>query len=111
MGNLTRNEEIVLVSILKLRTGTYGVGIRNQIRELTGEDWNYGLLYGLLDQLVRKGYLIKKEGKPLPERGGRRKMYYAISKPGRRALAEAYQLKETLWEGIAPGLIEREGTG
>jgi PadR family transcriptional regulator PadR len=111
MGNLTRNEEIVLVSILKLRDGAYGVGIKNQIRELTGEDWNYGLLYCALDQLVKKGCLIKREGKPLPERGGRRKMYYSISASGRRALAEAYELKQTLWEGIVPGLLEKGGAG
>lgn len=111
MGNLTKNEEIVLVSILKLRSDSYGVAIKNQIRQLTGEDWNYGLLYCALDQLVKKGFLIKKEGKPVPERGGRRKMYYSISASGLRALAEAYELKQTLWEGVAPGLLEKEGVG
>ncbi len=107
MGNLTRNEEIVLVSILKLRDNTYGVGIKNQIVELTGEDWNFGLLYCTLDQLSKKGYLIKKEGRPLPERGGRRKIYYSISPSGRRALAEAYVLKETLWAGVVPALLKK----
>jgi PadR family transcriptional regulator PadR len=111
MGNVTRNEEIVLVSILKLRIETYGVGIKNQIRELTGEDWNYGLLYCTLDQLVKKGYLLKKEGKPIPARGGRRKIYYSISASGRRALAEAYELKRTLWEGVAPGLLKEGEPG
>ena len=107
MGQLTRNEEIVLVSILKLRADTYGVSIKNQIRELTGEDWNYGLLYSTLDQLAKKGHLIKKEGKPLPERGGRRKIYYSISASGRKALAEAYELKEALWEGVAPMRLKK----
>jgi DNA-binding PadR family transcriptional regulator len=108
MASLTRNEEIVLVSILKLRGDSYGVAVKNQIRELTGEDWNYGLLYCALDQLVKKGYLIKREGKPVPERGGRRKMFYSISPPGRKALSEAYELKRTLWAGIAPGRLEWE---
>ncbi len=111
MGNLTKNEEIVLVSILKLRNDSYGVVIKNQIRQLTGEDWNYGLLYCALDQLVKKGYLVKKEGKPVPERGGRRKMYYSISSSGRRALAEAYERKQTLWKGVVPDLLERERAG
>jgi len=111
MANLTRNEEIVLVGILRLRTNAYGVSIKSQIQELTGEDWNYGLLYCTLDQLVRKGCLIKKEGQPLPERGGRRKIFYSISASGRRALADAYELKETLWEGIVPGLFEKGKAG
>lgn len=111
MGNLTRNEEIVLVSVLKLRDNAYGVGIKGQIGELTGEDWNYGLLYCTLDQLARKGFLIKKEGQPLPERGGRRKIFYSISASGRRALADAYELKKTLWKGIVPGLLEKGKAG
>jgi len=111
MASVTRNEEIVLVSVLKLRDNAYGVGIKGQIRELTGEDWNYGLLYCTLDQLARKGLLIKKEGQPLPERGGRRKIFYSISASGRRALANAYELKKTLWEGIVPGLLEKGRAG
>lgn len=111
MGSLTRNEEIILVSILKLRANAYGVGIKNQIHELTGEDWNYGLLYCTLDQLTKKGLLIKKEGQPIPERGGRRKIFYSISPSGRRALAEAYELKKSLWQGIVPGLLKKGETG
>lgn len=111
MGNLTRNEEIVLVAILKLRGDAYGVSIKNEISALTGEDWNYGLLYCALDQLVKKGHLIKREGKPVPERGGRRKMFYSISPSGRQALALAYELKRTLWEGISGGLLKEEKAG
>jgi PadR family transcriptional regulator PadR len=111
MASLTRNEEIVLVSILKLRSESYGIAIKNQIGRLTGEDWNYGLLYCALDQLVKKGYLVKREGKPVPERGGRRKMFYSISPSGRQALAEAYDLKRSLWEGIGRALLEGETAG
>ena len=101
MNHLTKNEEIILVSILRLDENAYGVSIKNQIRKLTGVDWNYGLLYATLDQLAKKGLLIKKEGKPMPERGGRRKIYYTISRGGHRALEEAYRLKVALWDGVA----------
>lgn len=102
MNNLTKNEEIVLLSILRLEESAYGVSIKNQIRELTGDDWNYGLLYATLDQLVKKGLLIKKEGNPMPERGGRRKIYYTVSRAGQRALADAYELNLALWDGVTP---------
>ena len=101
MSNLTKNEEIVLLSIMRLEENAYGVSIKHQIQELTGDDWNYGLLYATLDQLVKKGLLLKKEGKPLPERGGRRKIYYTISRGGYRTLAEAYRLNAALWDGVA----------
>jgi len=108
MNNLTKNEEIILLSILRIEDSAYGVSIKNKIEELTGNDWNYGLLYATLDQLVKKGLLIKKEGKPLPERGGRRKIYYTISKGGRRALEEAYQLNAALWDGVT-GFAKKKG--
>jgi PadR family transcriptional regulator PadR len=100
MNNLTKNEEIILLSILRLGDNAYGVSIKNQIQELTGDEWNYGLLYATLDQLVKKGLLLKKEGKPMPERGGRRKIYYTISKGGYRALEEAHELNVALWDGV-----------
>ena len=108
MNHLTKNEEIILLSILRLEENAYGVSIKNQIKELTGDDWNYGLLYATLDQLVKKGLLIKKEGKPMPERGGRRKIYYTISRGGYRALGEAYRLNVALWDGVA-GFAQKDG--
>jgi len=102
MSHLTRNEETILLAILRMRTDAYGVRIKRQVLDLTGNDWNYGLLYSTLDQLVKKGLLFKKEGKPMPERGGRRKIYYSLSPSGRTALEEAYSLKEALWGGITP---------
>ena len=100
MNHLTKNEEIILLSILRLEENAYGVSIKSQIKKLTGDDWNYGLLYATLDQLVKKGMLIKKEGKPMPERGGRRKIYYTISKGGHRSLEEAYKRNVALWDGV-----------
>lgn len=100
MSGLTKNEEILLLAIYRLKTNAYGVRIKQQIQELTGEDWNIGLLYCTLDQVVKKGLLIKREGKPQSERGGRRKIFYRISSSGMRSLKDAYRLKKALWKGI-----------
>jgi len=108
MSQLTRNEEIVLLSVLRLEGDGYGVLIKRQIRELTHGDWNYGLLYSTLDQMVKKGLLVKREGKPMPERGGRRKIYYTLSRSGKQALERAYALKEALWDGITPLKFKKE---
>ncbi len=111
MSTLTKNEEIILLSILRLKDNAYGVSVKNQIKILTGNEWNYGLLYCALDQLARKGLLIKREGMPVSERGGRRKIFYSISRSGRRALEEAYKLKEAIWDGIgAPSLKKGEAS-
>ena len=100
MEDLTVYESIFLMVILRLEENAYGVSIKNQIKESTGDDWNYGLLYATLDQLVKKGLLTKKEGKPMPERGGRRKIYYTISNAGCRALEQARELNVALWDGV-----------
>ena len=100
MNDITKNEEILLLTIWRLKEEAYGVAIKSQIKEVTGKEWNYGTLYCALDQLVKKGFLIKTEGQPLPERGGRRKIYYTLSQGGNRALRDALSLKEALWDGI-----------
>ena len=98
MIDITKKEEILLVSILNLKEEAYGVFIRRRIKELTGKQWNYGTLYRMLDQLVKKGVLERKEGEPMPEKGGRRKNYYSLTKVGVEALQESYALQQSLWD-------------
>ena len=99
MPDLTKHEEILMIAILHLKEHAYGVHIRRYIKETTGKQWNYGTLYRMLDQLVRKGMLVRKEGAPLPEKGGRRKNTYSLAKEGVRALQESYSLQKSLWGG------------
>lgn len=42
-----------------------------------------------LDRLDRKGYLTSRFGEPTAERGGKAKRLFALTAPGRRALADA----------------------
>ena len=59
MKVLTKHEEILLISIFKLKEEAYGAGLKRYIYELTGKDWNYGNLYCTLDQLVKKNIFQK----------------------------------------------------
>ena len=97
MAELTKHEEILLISILHLKENAYGVFIRRHIKDTSGKQWNYGTLYRMLDQLVKKGLLERKEGEPMPEKGGRRKNYYSLTKEGIRALQVALALQKVLW--------------
>jgi len=106
--DLTKNEEILLLSILRLRDNAYGVSIKNQVKHVTKKDWNYGTLYCTLDQLVKKGLLLKKEGKPMAERGGRRKIYYTLSTDGMNSLQAAHEMQKALWDDIS-SLVFGEG--
>ncbi len=108
MKELTVAEEIILTSILRLEDNAYGVAIRKKVADVTQKELIYGTLYNLLDQLVRKGYVIKTRGTPTPERGGRSKIYYALTPSGIEALAETRGLHNKICEGL-PDLASHKG--
>ena len=109
MSFLTKHEEILLISILHLQENAYGVYIRRKIIETTGNQWNYGTLYRMLDQLVRKNFLERKEGEPMSEKGGRRKKYYMLTRHGIKALQESYTFQKSLWGEHTKIALENAG--
>ncbi len=104
MKELTKFEEIILVTIFKIKENAYGVKIRQHICENLNKEITYGNLYSALDQLTQKGFVIKEMGEPTPNRRGRRKIYYQITEQGTLALQTARDLNVTLWAGI-PNLL------
>ena len=106
MIDLTLNETVVLLAVLRLKDNAYGVAIREEVAKITNTTVTYGTLYSYLDQLFRKGYLAKHYGKPTPERGGRRKIYHRLSPKGRQALREAYEIQKTLIGEIGNWIVE-----
>jgi PadR family transcriptional regulator PadR len=53
-----------------------------------------------LDRLTNKGYVTKSYGEPVPERGGRRKCFYAVTEEGIAALRDLQRIQESIWSGI-----------
>jgi PadR family transcriptional regulator PadR len=97
---LTLSEIIFLLAIWRLEDNAYGVTIRKQIAKVTSKTYTYGTLYSALDQLFKKGYVIKSAGPSTPERGGRSKIYYKLTKEGLKALKASRELQKTIWRGI-----------
>lgn len=108
MKELTKFEEIILVTIFKISQNAYGVKIRQHIIENLKKDITYGNLYSALDQLTQKGYVTKEMGEPTPNRRGRRKIYYQITNQGTRALQHARDLNQSLWAGL-PAVLSSIG--
>jgi len=105
---LTLNEQILLLAILKLKENAYGVTIREKVVEVTQKKIVYGTLYNSLDKLVKKGYVVTKEGEPTHERGGRRKIYYTLTRDGKIALQKSKELQTSLWEGFTDFIFSVE---
>ena len=107
MKELTKSEETVLIAVWKLKDDTYGVNIQKQIHEITGREYLYSTLYTTLEQLVRKGMLTKGYGEPLAVRGGKRKIFFHVTKSGLHALRQSFDTQKSVWDGINESSFSR----
>jgi PadR family transcriptional regulator PadR len=101
MRLLTRMEEIILISIWRLKNNAYGITIREEVAKATGKDWTLGAIYPFLSRLHQGGYVLTVTGHATKERGGRHKILYRLTDTGREALAEVQQVHERTWNGVA----------
>ena len=108
MKVLSRTEEIVLLSIWKLQENAYGVTIRKHVSKITGKNWSIGAIYAPLHRVEKKGLVRTVKSDPLPERGGRSKVYYEITPKGKKALLETKKVHDSLWVGISSLEFEHE---
>ena len=76
---LSRKEELLLLSIWKLKDNAYGVTIREHVSKTTDKYWSIGAIYDVLDRLTRKGLVNTVVGEPVKERGGKSRRFYKIT--------------------------------
>jgi PadR family transcriptional regulator PadR len=93
-------EQIVLLAVLRLGEGAYGVPIRQAIAERAGRPVTVGALYATLDRLESKGLVHSWFADPTPQRGGRSKRYFRVLPKGLEALAESRTMLQNMWRGV-----------
>lgn len=108
MYELTKNEELVLLSIWKLEGNAYGVTIRGNLKKITGKALNYGSLYNTLYLLVRRGFVESRESEPLSKKGGRRKVLYSLTREGKKALSKAQKIHKLAWDDVPDYAFEKK---
>ena len=96
MRDLSVLEQLILTSIFVLDDEAHSMAIRKKVREIANKNIMYGTLYNALVQLLSKGYVTKSKGGPIPERRGRRKMYYKPTANGEQALLKALDIHEAI---------------
>jgi PadR family transcriptional regulator PadR len=100
MNVLTLNEEMLLVVILSLGDRAYGVSIMEKIQKISDKTIVFGTLYNSLGHLANKGYATATPGDPTPERGGKSKVFYKLTRKGLAALRETREFHLALWTWI-----------
>ncbi len=100
MNMLSRADEILLMAILRLKDNAYGVTIIKEVKKSTGRELKIGALWVALDILSKKGLIEKRMGDPTPQRGGRSKIYYALTPNGLNELEKIRDFQRELWKGI-----------
>jgi PadR family transcriptional regulator PadR len=100
MRILSKPEELVLLAVLKLKENAYGVPIRRLLIRETGVDWSIGAVYVPLSRLAKAGFLETEIGEPTSERGGKRKKFYRLTSRGKKALAFAKKVSDTMWANL-----------
>jgi len=110
MKFLSRQEELLLLSIWRLGENAYGVPIREHVSKVSERYWSIGAVYDVLDRLVRKGLVTAVVGAPVKARGGKSKRYYRITKSGFKSLQDVTVLQERAWSGMPKTQLVREET-
>lgn len=100
MKYLSRPEELVLLTLWKMRDEKYGVNIRKFLSGLTGKYWSIGSVYVPLDRLETKGYVKSNLGNATAERGGKAKRFYEITEDGLGQLSEIQKVYAAFWQDV-----------
>jgi DNA-binding PadR family transcriptional regulator len=108
MKYLTRQEELVLLSVFQLKENAYLITIQNFLNRLTGKKWSISSVYVPLSRLEKNGYLKSTIGEATEKRGGKGIKYYQITKAGTKALSDLKDVYDKMWKGIGELVIKEQ---
>lgn len=92
-------EQIVMLAVLRLDEGAYGMEVRREIALRTGRDTSIGAVYATLDRLENKGFVRSHEIGPEGEKGRPRRAY-RVTASGARSLDQALSAIARLRDGL-----------
>jgi PadR family transcriptional regulator, regulatory protein PadR len=99
--NLVSNFELmVLLALIRLSDGAYGVPISREIEQQSRRPVSMASIYAALTRLENKGFIRSEMGDPTSERGGRAKKYFKVTASGLREVREVKGTLARMWSGI-----------
>jgi DNA-binding PadR family transcriptional regulator len=97
-------EQMVLLAVLRLGPGAYGMRIGDEIETVAERRPSSGALYTTLDRLETKGLLRSKAGKAGERRPGRPRRFYEVAPAGLAALRNSRRALLRMWAGVNAAL-------
>lgn len=95
----------LLIAVAHLEHQAYGLRIRREIEERTGRHVAVGALYTSLNRLEEKRFVVSEMSESLPQRGGRPRRHFQLTKDGEEALRQSYERLTRMWKGLPVALL------
>ena len=93
-------EELVLLTIAVLFDDAYGIAIQRELKDRCDRKVTISTVHAALYRLKKKGYAESRYGEVTPERGGKRKLLFRVTRAGEYALKRSKQMRNGLWQEI-----------
>jgi PadR family transcriptional regulator, regulatory protein PadR len=99
-GYLGEFELMILLAVIHLDEQAYGVPIAREIERHRGRDVSVGSIYAALERMEAKKLVSSTLADPTPERGGKAKRYFRVTKSGLRQVQETRRVLSKLWQAL-----------
>jgi PadR family transcriptional regulator PadR len=93
-------ELMILLSVVRLGEEAYGVPISREIGTQVGREVTLGSVYAALERMEARGLVASRLGDSTPERGGKAKRYFRVTKAGLRQVQETRRVLQQMWRNL-----------
>lgn len=98
--NLGELEELIMLTVAMLYDEAYGVAIQKTVKEKCNRSISISTVHAALARLDEKGYVKSRYDGATSERGGRRKHLFQVTASGQKALSQAKDQRNEMWDSI-----------
>jgi PadR family transcriptional regulator PadR len=94
-------EQLVMLALLRIGEGAYGMIVRREIEDRTGREVSLGAIYATLDRLESKALVSSVIGAAGGARRGRAKRFFSVEPAGLDALKRSLAALDRMRSGVA----------
>jgi len=93
-------EQLVMLALMRLGDGAYGMTVRRELEETADRRVSLGAIYATLDRLEDKGLVSSSLGAPGNARRGRAKRFFKVRPEGLKALQASLASMDRMRRGV-----------